>query len=84
MINLSDLDVDYLKNIIPKTFKDSFVVRNIRDDEAFTNLAKISPMGIKDLQYIPRCKYLILKNLFFDMIIKISIHFSTFKMNVIV
>lgn len=44
VINLSDLNVDYLKNIIPKTFKDSFVVRNIRDDEAFTNLAKISPM----------------------------------------
>lgn len=40
-------DVDHLENNIPVTFDDWLMVRNIRDDEALANLAKISRKRIK-------------------------------------
>lgn len=52
-IKFRDLNLDYLKNIIAKTFEDWFAAKNIPNDKAFVNLAKNSRTWIKvGLQYM--------------------------------
>lgn len=45
--NFYDQDEDYLEKNVPKTFKNWFAARNIRDNEALVNLEKISCPQIK-------------------------------------